>query len=507
MKVLTSSQIKAADAFTIIHEPVTSIDLMERASIACSTKILELFPENTHFSIFCGTGNNGGDGLAIARLLAAQNKQIDVYLVHFSNQRSPENQQNLERLNGISNVAINDIRSIEDFKSIKVAPVIIDALVGPDIYRDGLTRPLTGLLKDVVQWINNTNSKRVAIDLPSGLYAESDNSGNTDAIIKSDYTVSFEVPKLSFFLPSLHEFIGEWILIPIGLDKEFILSQETDYIMLDENLISSFLKKRVAFSHKGTFGHGLIVAGSYGKIGAAVLSSKACLKAGAGLVTAFIPECGYEVLQTSVPEVMVETGETEDSVSGAIPKGNYSAIGIGPGIGTSIGVLEVLKNVIKHQNLVLDADALNLIGENKELLARLPKGAILTPHLKEFERMFGESSSDFDRLMVQRKASIELGVYIVLKGKNSSVSCPDGKVYFNSTGNPGMATAGSGDVLTGIITGLLCQGYTAFQSALLGVYLHGLAGDLAKNEDGEEAMTASDIIENLGKAFLTLHNY
>ena len=496
MKVLSSSQIREADQYTMRHEPIDSIDLMERASIACVTRLLETFPIAEHYSIYCGTGNNGGDGLAIARLLSEKNIHVNVFLVRFSQYLSADNETNFDRLKKTA-VSIQEVSSIENFHPITENTVIVDALVGT-----GLTRPLSGLLLDVVTLINQANCKRVAIDIPSGMFCDLDNSTSLDAIFKADITLSFEVPKLNFLLPSLHPYVGEWHLLDIGLDKNFLHAQPSSYEVVDASIVSSIIKKRDAFAHKGTFGHGLIVAGSFGKMGAAVLSSFACLKAGAGLVSAFIPSCGYDILQTAIPEVMVHCSTTANELSGETDYTPYSSIGLGPGIGQAEQTKEMVAKLINHATvpIVVDADALNVLGQKKSLLSQLPKDSILTPHLKEFERLFGKTNSCFERLQLQRKEAQKLNVYILLKGKNSSIACPDGTVYFNNTGNPGMATAGSGDVLTGILTALLCQSYTSLQSCILGAHIHGLAGDIYAANSAQESLTASDLIDNLGNA-------
>jgi len=497
MKVLSSSQIREADQYTMQHEPIASIDLMERASSACVTHLLELFPNTKHYSIYCGTGNNGGDGLAVARLLSEKNISVDVFLVRFSQNLSEDNETNLERLKKTA-VSVQEVSSVQELDPVSKNSIIVDALVGT-----GLTRPLTGLLLDVVTFINQANCTRVAIDIPSGMFCDLDNASSLGAIFKADITLSFEVPKLNFLLPSLHPYVGRWYLLDIGLDKPFLHSQTSPYELVDATIISSIIKKRGAFAHKGTFGHGLIVAGSYGKMGAAVLSSFACLKSGVGLISAFIPSCGYGILQTAIPEVMVHCSVTESELSGEIDYAPYTSIGLGPGIGQTQQTKEMVAQLIQQATvpLVVDADALNILGQEKGLLSQLPKGSILTPHLKEFERLFGKTNSCFKRLQLQRKEAQRLKVYILLKGKNSSIACPDGTVYFNNTGNPGMATAGSGDVLTGILTALRCQGYTALESCILGTHIHGLAGDTYAAKSAQESLTASDLIDNLGNAF------
>lgn len=495
MKILNAAQTRAADAYTIANEPISSIDLMERASATCYEKIRSIFPSQQHYTVFCGTGNNGGDGLVIARLLANQGCHVEVIIVCFSDRFSGEHLHNARRLQSCPGVKITHVHTGSDLPPLHTESVIIDALVG-----NGIARPLEGLLKETVAFINQHSSFCISIDLPSGLSGEADHA-EKDAIIEADLTLTFQTVKLNFLLPDFERFVGQWVVLDIGLDTDFINKQECIYHLVDEEIIRSLYKKRRDFAHKGIFGHSLIIAGSYGKMGAAVLSAKAALRSGAGLVSAYVPRCGYTILQTAVPEIMVETGSSENELTDCISLDNYTSIGIGPGIGTATPTQNMVLALLKNQKpMVLDADALNILSQTQSI-ERLPKGCLITPHLKEFDRLFGRSSSAHERLQKQLEASKSLGVYIVLKGRYTSLSTPEGKVYFNPTGNPGMATAGSGDVLTGILTGLLSQSYSPSEAGILGVYIHGLAGDLAREKYGEEALVASDIIEQLGAAY------
>jgi NAD(P)H-hydrate epimerase len=498
MVILSAEQIRKVDAYTIENEPIASIDLMERASEACVNEIGSVFNDVQSAAVFCGVGNNGGDGLVIARRLFQLGWNIRVFIVHFSESQSPDNKTNENRLNEL-NIPIHHIRKQGDLPETHEA-FIIDALVGT-----GLTRPLDGLLLECVHHINNSPSITISIDLPSGLYSDSDNIGNDNKIIRAKWTLSFEVPKLSFMLPDCRKYTGDWSILDIGLDKSFINDLDTPYTLVERGQIRSILRERNAFDHKGVFGKALIVAGGTGKMGAAVLASKSCVRSGAGLVTAHIPEGGNTILQTAVPEVMTSLSNHQDEISGSIEVDGISAIGVGPGIGTSARTERVLSDLLSSNTpIVLDADALNIISGRKQLLDILPKNAILTPHVKEFERLFGEQKSAYSRLMTQIKMSKKYSIYIVLKGKYSSITAPDGSVFFNSTGNVGMATGGSGDVLTGILTGLLAQGYSPQESCVFGCYLHGLAGDIARDHHSEQSMIASDIINALGEAYSSI---
>ena len=503
MKILTAQQLRAADAYTVENEPIDSIDLMERASEGCVTWLKEKFPSTKqHFTVICGVGNNGGDGLAIARLLKAGGYLVEVVIVRFSENSSEDFQINDKRLieAEISAVSVTELVEVPE---LTLNTIIIDAIFGT-----GLTRPASGMIKEVIQQINTSKATVVSIDIPSGLFCEDNTANDTEAVVKADFTLTFQSAKLSFLFPENAAYLGEWRVIPIGLNQAFIDEQDSLYEYVIEEDILPLLKNRTKFSHKGTFGHALLMAGSKGKVGAAVLASRACLRSGVGLLTTNVPACGVDVLQEVIPEAMCISDSEDDYLSELPDLSKYSAIGVGPGLGTEIQTQNVLKLLIQNTltPLVIDADALNILSENKTWLAFTAGGTILTPHPGEFKRLVGEWSNDFDRLELQREFSKKNCCFVVLKGANTSITAPDGRVFFNSTGNPGMATAGSGDVLTGVITGLLAQGYGNFEAAIVGVYLHGLAGDIAAEKVGGQSMIASDIIENIGEAYKIITN-
>jgi len=500
MQILSAEQIRAWDEFTILNEPVSSIALMERAATACFEWLKQNNFEGSNFSIFCGKGNNGGDGLALARLLAANDSQVTVHILEFGHKGTEDFQINLARLHGTS-VTIRFIQTEENLYPIPETDVIIDALFG-----SGLNRPLEGLTAKVVHHINAHPNEVIAIDIPSGMFT--DRSSKNNIVVKARHTLSFQCYKMCFVVAENEEFFGEVHVLDIGLLPEYLLTIQPEYIFTDKELLKSWYKPRKKFSHKGKFGHALIIAGSYGKMGAAVLASKACLHAGAGLTSAHIPTCGYVIMQTAVPEVMVKTDADEKMITGVDELETYNALGIGPGIGTSQQTEDMLKGIFqKYQKpVVIDADGLNCIAANKKLLSKVPHHSILTPHPKEFLRLFGDaqkSIDDFDRIHMAKEMAKKHQLFIVLKGYFTFIATPDNIHYFNTTGNPGMAKGGSGDVLTGIITGLLAQSYLPLQACLLGTYLHGKAGDLAAGYLSPESMVASHIIEYLGEAFLS----
>lgn len=471
---------------------------MERASTSCTDWILEHFNIHNEATIICGSGNNGGDGLVVARLLAAHGWKVVVVYPLFG-KPSEDFQTNLEKLEKIQQISLHAMHENDPLPPVSSEALVIDALFG-----SGLTRTLDVPYSNWVEIINGLSNIVIAIDIPSGLFADKTTQG---AVVRADFTLSIEVPKLAFLIPENQKYLGEWIILPIGLDQERLQQLESNWFVLTEADVAPTFLPRNKFDHKGVFGHALIVAGSYGKAGAAILASKAALRAGAGLVTAHVPGKLNAILQTAVPEVMVDTDDHLFHFTNLTVDAQFSAIGIGCGLGVDEDTIEGLRVLLDHLKMpiVLDADALNIIALHPDMLTKIPKNSILTPHFKEFARLFGTSDDHFDRLEKLRAVSMRHRVILLLKGAHSAIATPDGNLYFNTTGNPGMATAGSGDVLTGIITGLLAQGYSPFDAAMLGVYVHGLAGDLAAEETGYEALIASDITVHLGDAFQYLH--
>ncbi|MCW3805990.1 NAD(P)H-hydrate dehydratase [Plebeiibacterium marinum] len=504
MKILSPHQIREIDQYTIKNEPISSLHLMDRAASAATDWILNNHMEYS-FAIFCGTGNNGGDGLVMAKYLSLLPVNIKVFVIKFSEHLSPDAQTNLEVLRKTKPNIISEITDVSDidFSCFNEDVVFIDAIFG-----SGLNRPTRGLAKKVIEQINNCTNTVISIDIPSGLFAEYDSSRILEGgIIEADITLSFQLPKLAFLLPENAKYVGKWEILNIGLLEKGIDLQQTTNYYTDKSKIQSIIKSRDKFSHKGNFGHALLIAGSYGKMGAAVLASRACLKAGVGLLTAHIPHWGYQIIQNSVAEAMTSIDRSEMFFTEFPQLNNYNALGIGPGLDTkrnSATAFEELLNQLSDQKLVVDADALNILSQNKFLLVKLPKHTILTPHPKEFERLAGKWKNEMHRLEILKDFCKQYNVITILKGAHTVVALPDGNCYFNSSGNPGMATAGSGDVLTGIILALLAQGYSEKDAALAGVYIHGMAGDHALKNESEESLIASDIITNLGNAFKSL---
>lgn len=502
ISLLSASQLLEADQFTITNEPISSSKLMERAAFACFQWIEQNNDLKQHFVIFCGTGNNGGDGLVLAKLLSKNNCSISVYVLGDSHNGSDDFKIHLEKLKNFTLVPIHHIQSSEQIPGLNDDCIVIDALFG-----SGLNRPIEGLAKHVVKRINQSDYPVISIDLPSGLFCEDNSQNHSESIIQGTYTLTFERPKLSFLLADFGEKASEWKVIPIGLNEAFLDGLHTPYYLLTKSYVRSLLKKRKKFSHKGTYGHALLVSGSKGKMGAAVLATKAALHSGAGLVTTFVPQCGYDIIQTSCPEAMCLTSAEYDYLVGELDLSNYQSIGIGPGIGTRTGTSELVLKIIQQAAcpLVIDADALNILSQNPDWLKLLPKNSILTPHPKEFDRLFGASKSAYDRLQKQLEKSKAHSSFILVKGAHSSLSTPSGEVFFNSTGNPGMAKGGSGDTLTGMITAFLASNHSPKEAVILAMYLHGLAGDKAKKKYTEYAMSATNLIDKLPKAFIALN--
>jgi len=496
MKVFSTSVVRQLDEYTIKNEPIASIDLMERAAIGLCKKFLEIFSSPLPVYVFAGPGNNGGDALALARMLLQKNYSVSVYLIH-TGKLSADCEANKNRLIEKFPGSLHDF--FTDFYPVdfKENSVIIDGLFG-----SGLSRPLSGIYAEAVRWINNSGKTVVSIDIPSGLAGE-ENKDLSQPIVKADYTFSLQFPKLSFFFSENESFVGKWEIIEIGIHPEAIRREPTDFYFLEKKDVIPFLPERKKFSHKGTYGHTLIVAGSVGMAGAAVLSARAAIRSGAGLVSVHSAAANRIILQTKVPEALFESDTEDNFISELKNLQKYNALAIGPGIGTHEPTAELLLHILPNikQPLVLDADALNILSKRKLLLEKLSANTILTPHPKEFERLFGADENSYDQLLKMQQLAKDLHLVVILKGAYTRIALPNGNIYFNSTGNAGMATGGTGDVLSGMLAGLLAQNLSPEKAALLGVYLHGLAGDLALRNQSMESLIAGDVIDNIGNAF------
>lgn len=500
MEVLTANQIREWDQYTIAKEPITSLDLMERAATSCFNWICSKWEAPQHFTVFCGKGNNGGDGLAIARMLHKAGYEVGVNILEFGYAGTSDFQANLALLHEL-NVHPRFISSDALFPHLPENTVIIDALLGT-----GLNRPVDGLTAELIEWINHSGKEVIAIDIPSGLAADKSSEGNI--ILRADYTLSFQCYKYSFLFPENEHYTGKVIILDIGLLKPYLNQLSEDRpVFTSRKMVRSLFQPVKEFSHKGNFGHALIIAGSKGKTGAAVLAAKACVHSGAGLVTAHVPGDSLSILQSSVPEAMVIPDKDKDICSTIeYDLDNYKAIGIGPGLGTGNSQAALLRTLLTKSGkpLVIDADALNIFAADKSLLELVPEGSVITPHVKEFERLFGTVSNGFERLEKAKEVSVKHQINIILKGKFSAICCRKGRVFFNPTGNPGMASGGTGDSLTGIVTAFIANGVAPDKAAMAAAYIHGLAGDMAASELSGKYLSASVLISYLGKAFLDI---
>lgn len=499
MKIFTTAQIRACEAYTLYTSGINSEELMERAAAKCVAWIKDNLPKDSLFVVLCGTGNNGGDGLAITRLLHQRGYGVKAFLLQFRKQLSPDCRSNLQRLQNLGKDLVSVVATDTFITDLPSHVIVLDAILGI-----GLNRPLHGWVATFVQNINQLPNRKIAIDIPSGMHA--DLIPDSDAtVMKAHDTLSFQFYKRCYLHPESSEFAGKIHILDIELDHTFIKTTHTQYKTLEVSDVEAIYKPRSVFGHKGTFGHALIAGGSNGKMGAITLSVKAALRSGAGLVTALVPRLGYHIIQTAVPEAMCRTSG-EVALERIDDTDNIDGIGIGPGMNTDPKSAQALAAYIDSckEPILLDADALNIIAKQPELLARLPKGSILTPHLKEFERLFGENTNTMIQTDHARIQAMRYNINIVLKGHHTVVVTTEGECWYNMNGNAGMATGGSGDVLTGLITGFMAQGYSPQEASIFGVYLHGLAGDMAAKELSQEAMIASDIINYFSKAFLSL---
>ena len=504
MKIFTTAQVSDLDRYTIVNEPITSIDLMERASGKLADWIISHFDFSHRIAFFAGPGNNGGDALAVARMLALKNYRVDVFIPDAESRYSECFLINLDRLKDHLNVStINWWNDEDPLPELISYSLLVDGLFGT-----GLTRPLTGFPAQLVKYLNLSDIPILSIDIPSGLMGEDNSANDPEAIIRATYTLTFEFPKLSFFFKENEQFTGRWEVLPIGLHPDGIKQSSTPWYFSDPQTMAGILKPREKFSHKGTFGHALLVAGSFGKIGAAVLAARGCLRSGVGLLTVHLPQTGTQIMQTALPEAMISADETENLISQVKLSAAYKAVGIGPGIGQAPVTVNAFRMLLTnyHAPVVIDADGINILSANPDMIQLIPANSILTPHPVEFERLAGKADSQYERITLARRFAQTYNIILILKGAYTAIALPDGSCWFNSTGNPGMATAGSGDVLTGILTGLVAQGYLLTEAALLGVYLHGLSGDLALAGSSEESLLAGDIADHLGSAFSRLKN-
>jgi hydroxyethylthiazole kinase-like uncharacterized protein yjeF len=500
MKIFSKEQIYQGDQVTIARQNISSTDLMERAGTQIFNWInLRMKGAQVPIHIFCGIGNNGGDGMVLARHLILEGYNVKVYIVNYSDKRSKDFLINYDRIKNVTKDWPELLKDDKWFPDIKTDDIIVDAIFGI-----GLNKPIAKWVVNLFQHFKKSRAFTLSIDIPSGLHTDAAPENEND-VVWSSYTLSFASPKLVFFLPSTAKYTVNWEILNIGLDVDFLSSTYTEFNLIGKYEAIPMYKPRNRYSHKGDFGHSLIIGGSYGKIGAVTLASKATLVAGAGLVTAFVPKCGYQVLQSSFPEAMVITDVNDSYISDIDYFIEPTVIAFGIGVGLNNETVQAFESFLKKNKtpLVIDADGINILAKHSELLNLLPLNTVLTPHPKELERLIGTWDDDFDKLKKAKVFSNKYKIVLVIKGANTMTIFED-KYYINSSGNPGLSTAGSGDVLTGIITGLISQGYDALSAAIFGVYLHGKSADIAVEDFGYQSLIASHIIEYLGSAYLDL---
>ncbi|WP_431137451.1 NAD(P)H-hydrate dehydratase [Psychroserpens mesophilus] len=500
MKIFSKEQIYEGDRLTAKKQNITSTELMERAGIQIFNWLhIRMQGAQVPIHVFCGIGNNGGDGLVVARHLITHGYNVKTYIVNCSDKRSKDFLVNYDRIKETTKEWPIMLKCKADFPQIHKDDIILDAIFGI-----GLNRPVDEWVTQLFVHLRASKAFTLSIDIPSGAFTDKVLE-NEDSVVWANHTLSFQSPKLIFFLPETAKFSLQWEVIDIGIDREFLFKTETNAILIGKHEVLPMYKPREKFSNKGMYGHALILGGSYGKIGATLLASRAALASGAGLVTAFIPKCGYSILQTALPEAMVITDANEYIISSIAFEIEPKVIGLGIGMGTDTKTVSALEKFLKNNKvpLVIDADALNIISKKKALLKLLPKQSVLTPHPKELERLIGKWKDDFDKLEKAKILAKKHDIIIVIKGANT-ITVYNEKYYVNTTGNPGLATAGTGDVLTGIITGMVAQGYDALQATLFGVYLHGRSADIALEDLGYQSLIASHVIEALGAAYIDL---
>jgi NAD(P)H-hydrate epimerase len=501
MNILLGTQFRAWDKYTIAHEPISSINLMERASVNIAQLISERWGKETPVYVFAGPGNNGGDALAIARLLSEQGYSISVYLMNPKQYLTSDCETNKQRLLAIPSIKFTEVTTQMDTPTIPKESLIIDGLFGT-----GLNQPLSGGYAMLVKFINNTGCDVLSIDIPSGLMCEDNTCNDPQHIIRATVTATVQGLKLAFLFPENYIYIGEVKIVDIGLHPDGLNEMKIGYSTIEKSDVERMIKTRNPYAHKGSMGHGLLIAGKYGMAGAATLAGKASLRTGLGKISIHTPTSNNDIIQISIPEAIVSHNMDMEMITHIPDSILYTAVAMGPGIGTSKETANALHELLTEAKIrvVLDADALNCLGMNKEWLELIPQDSIITPHPKEFDALVTPSTSTYERIEKAKKLARDYRIYVILKGHHTAICTPEGHTYLNTSGNAGMATAGSGDVLTGIILSLLCQHYTPREACLLGVFLHGRAGDIYAEENCEESLTASDIIQYIPKAIRSL---
>ena len=495
-KVFKTSDVPLLDRYTIENEKIKSWDLMERAAAAWVTFFNKMCKSDACVNIIAGQGNNGGDGFAIARMLKLQGRQVKVITLNTHHAKSPDCSKNTglwEEMQG-EVVALNQPSDWLPSKDT----VLIDALFG-----SGLNRPLSGIYAEFIKYMNQLPNQVFAVDIPSGLMGEDNSQNDRDAIVRADVTLTFQFPKLAFMLPENESFVGDWRVVDIKLSTDAV---PTFWFLTEFSAVQSLLPVPGKFDHKGTNGRGLLVAGSQGMMGAAVLAARGALHSGIGLLHCHVPSSAADIMQIAVPEALLDIDRSAACFSGADDLERYDAIAVGPGLGQCQSSVDALKALLHdwRGRLILDADAINIVAAHPEMLQTLRNHCILTPHFKEFERLAGKCANDFDRINKLSKFAKQYGVYVILKGAYSVVATPDEKLFFNRSGNAGMAKGGCGDVLTGVLLALSAGKMELEQVARVGAFVHGLSADILLEEYGMRSITSGMVADGLGHAWKKL---
>lgn len=493
MKIFSSDIIKEIDKATCEAQGIKSIDLMERAASGICCEIVSRFNPSQRMVIFAGPGNNGGDALAVARLLFEQGyRKLEVFLFNVMGKLSHDCSEELEKIKEIDGIDFTEVTVNFQPPYISDKDVVIDGLFG-----SGLKGPLQRGFLTLVNYINESGAYVISIDIPTGLSGEWNDNVSRRDMIHANLTLTFQFPRLSFFFEENQEVIGEWKILDIELDESKMKGLPVDFMLVEEKNVRPLFKKRNPFSGKRDYGSALFFAGSTGMNGAAVLAAKGCLRSGVGLVTVHSAKLSMPIIQTALPEALFEPDRNENYITDMSVHHPHQAVVVGPGLGVNEKTIDALETLLKNYKnpLILDADALNCMARRPHLLSLLPAHSIITPHIGEFDRLFGQHGGNEERLRKAIDMAKYYNIIIVLKGHITATVRPTGRVYFNSTGNAGMATAGSGDVLSGVIAAFLAQDFKPEQAATLGVFIHGLAGDLGVEKWGEYGLLASNIAD------------
>ncbi|MDE7410843.1 MAG: NAD(P)H-hydrate dehydratase [Paramuribaculum sp.] len=499
MKLFSIEDIKAIERATLQQEGVTFHSLVMQMAASAATEIASRWRPSIRTIIFAGHESCGAVGLALAGMLMERGFNPSIYLFNIGMRSINEECKRCRDLlrSKFPDAALIEVVDKVNLPELKSDDLVIDALFGSE-----LREPLVGGFTSLVRYINDAGATVVSIDVPSGMLGDWNHGVLPRDTVQASLTLSRQFPRLPFFFSELAERVGEWKVIDAGMNGEASANRVSAYYLIEKDEVRSLLRKRNAFSSKADYGTALLAAGSYGMTGAAVLACNGALRAGAGKVIVRSPRCSVNVLQAAVPEAMVNADDAERNIMDFRVNVKYTAMGVGPGIGVNESTIDALELLLKHTThpLVLDADALNCIAQRPALLSHIPMLSVLTPHSGEFDRLFGEHSSSESRLLKAVDVSRRYRLLILLKGHYTTLVRPDGKIYINSSGTPGMATPGSGDVLTGVITSLMAQGYKPEVAALIGAFVHGKAGELAVERHGEYGVLASDIAANIGTA-------